>query len=206
MKTLCVMLCVLLSLTLVVQSAAPPEKGHELTEEEKKEVARLERGLDRKLNAGEFEEAVKAAHHIADYRAQRQGDSHWEVVDARWRVTTWQRPVKDCVELKRSYAVDFEGRQLQQKLRYREAEAKLREALAIRQKILGEQHPATAASYSNVGCYLYEQGKHVEALPLSRKALAISQQVLGEQHPETANCYNNVGFCLAAQGEHAEAL
>jgi hypothetical protein len=40
----------------------------------------------------------------------------------------------------------IEGTQLQGRLRYREAEGKQREALAIHQKVLGEQHPDTASA------------------------------------------------------------
>src|SRR5262249_39821683 len=91
---------VLLSLSLVVGSAAPPEKGRELTAEEMKEVARLDQAFNDKVDAGEFEEAVKTAKQIVDYRAERQGDSHWEVSNARWNMKLWQRPAKDCAEVK----------------------------------------------------------------------------------------------------------
>ncbi len=202
MKTL----CVLLSLTLAVQAGAPPENGRELTAEERKELARLSQDFNRKVNAGEFEEAVKTAKQIVDYRAERQGDGHWEVIDERWSMKLWQRPAKDCDELVRGFKVAFEGGQLQENFRYREAEAKLRQALAIRQKVLGEQHPSTADSYNNVAFCLTAQGKHAETLPMYQKALAIFQKVLGEQHPSTADSYNNVAFCLNAQGKHAEAL
>src|SRR5205085_110053 len=142
--------------------------------------------------AGEFEDAVQTGKQIADYRAERQGDSHWEVIDARWKIKTWQRPAQDCAEVVRGLEVVFKGRQLVQDLRYREAEVKWREALAIFQKVLGEQHPNTAFSYSFVAFCLNAQGKHAEALPLYEKALAIFQKVRGEQHPDTALSYNNL--------------
>jgi CHAT domain-containing protein/tetratricopeptide (TPR) repeat protein len=197
---------VLLSLTLPLRPAAPPEKGRELTEEEKKEVARMKQFRDRKILAAEFEEAVKAAQRIVDYRAERQGEGHWEVVSARWDVQTWQRPAGECKELERAIRVTLEGFQLEQMRRYSPAEQKLREALAIWQKVLGEQHPVTATSYSKVAACLNSQGKHNEALPLHQKALAIRQKALGEQHPDTAKSYTNVAFCLGSQGKHTEAL
>src|SRR5207244_3465687 len=118
----------------------------------------------------------------------------------------WQRPAQECAEVVRALRVDFEGHQLQQNLRYREAEVKRREALAIRQKVLGEEHPHTANSYNNLAFCLDEQGKHAEALPLYQKVLAITQKVLGEQHPDTASSYNNLAMCLKDLGKHAEAL
>src|SRR5262249_30978588 len=125
-------------------------------------------------------------------------------------VERWQRltrvPQKDRAEVVRAMGAAAEGSQLQGRLRYREAEAKLREALAICQKLLGEQHPLTARIYDNLALCLDAQGKSAEALPLCQKALAISQKVLGEQHPDTATCYNNVASCLDHQGKSAEAL
>ena len=79
-------------------------------------------------------------------------------------------------------------------------------ALAARLKALGEQHPSTASSYSNLASCLHSQGKHAEALPLYHKALAIRLKVLGKLHPDTAQSYNNLAFWLNGQGKHAEAL
>src|SRR5207244_112769 len=44
-------------------------------------------------------------------------------------------------------------------------------ALAIRRKVLGEQHPATATSYINVASILHEQGKTLEAVRTWQAAL-----------------------------------
>jgi CHAT domain-containing protein/Tfp pilus assembly protein PilF len=79
-------------------------------------------------------------------------------------------------------------------------------ALAIRLKVLGEQHPLTATSYNLMACCLVYQGKHAEALPLLWRALGIHLKVQGEQHPDTARSYNNVAVCLDGQGRHGEAL
>jgi len=78
--------------------------------------------------------------------------------------------------------------------------------IAIRLKVLGEQHPHTANSYHNVAACLDRQGKHREAMPLFRRALAICLKVLGEQHPDTADSYNGVAACLDRQGKHREAM
>ncbi len=206
MRMLQVTLWTLLSLAQAAPSAAPPDKARDLGVLERIEVARLTAEFERSISADNFEAAVKTAQQITEYRAQRQGESHWEVIDARLLVKTWQRPAKDCAELKRALKFAIECQQLQQRLRYREAEAKEREALAIRQKVLGELHPHTATSYNNVAFCLDNQSKHVEALPLYRKALAIREKVLGEKHPETADSYSNVAACLNYQDRHAEAL
>ena len=147
---------------------------------------------------------------MVDYRTERQGANHWEVIDARVTVERWQRltavAAKDRVEVVRALLAAGEGSRLQQRLRYREAEAKQREVLAIYRKVLGEQHPETAASYNNVAFCLQSQGRHGEALPLYQKALALTRRVLGERHLETGTSYNNVAFSLQRQGRIAEAL
>jgi tetratricopeptide (TPR) repeat protein len=79
-------------------------------------------------------------------------------------------------------------------------------ALRIRQKVLGEEHPATASSYNNLAGCLNDQGNYVLALPLCEKALAIRKKTLGEEHPDTAASYNNVAGCLNELGKQALAL
>ena len=88
---------------------------------------------------------------------------------------------------------------------YREAEPLSRQALEIRQKVLGQGHPSTATSLNNLARLLDDQGKPGEAEPLYRQALEIQQKVLGPEHPDTANSLNNLASLLQAQGKPAEA-
>ena len=207
MKRLCGLLMVLAMGPL---AAEPLKQSRELTAEENKEVARLHAEANRLLVASRFEDAALTVKRIADYRVQRQGTRHWQVIDARLNVERWQRltgvAAKDRAEVVQAERATVEGSQLQQRLRYREAEAKLREASILYRKVLGEQHPHAASSYSSVGFCLHSQGRYAEALSLYKKALAIRRKVLGEQHPDTANSYSGVAACLNSQGKHAEAL
>jgi tetratricopeptide (TPR) repeat protein len=65
---------------------------------------------------------------------------------------------------------------------YDQAQPLFRKGLEIRQRVLGEEHPSTAASYNNVASNLNAQGKYEQAEPLLRKGLEINQRVLGEEH------------------------
>ncbi len=67
--------------------------------------------------------------------------------------------------------------------RYEEAEPLFRQALEIRQRVLGEEHPSTAASYNNVAYNLDAQGRYEEAEPLYRQALEIWKATLPSAHP-----------------------
>ncbi len=79
-------------------------------------------------------------------------------------------------------------------------------ALAIRQKVYGEEHPDTAMSLNDVGTSYAALGEHRKALECEERALAIWQKVYGEEHPDTARSLNNVGSTYAALGEHRKAL
>jgi tetratricopeptide (TPR) repeat protein len=80
------------------------------------------------------------------------------------------------------------------------------QALAIRQTVLGENHPETANSLNNLASLYYAQGNYARALPLYEQALAIRQTVLGENHPNTAISLNNLALLYDSQGNYDRAL
>ncbi|NJK41499.1 MAG: tetratricopeptide repeat protein [Acaryochloridaceae cyanobacterium SU_2_1] len=55
----------------------------------------------------------------------------------------------------------------------------------MRQKLLGEEHPDVAASYSNLGTLYYQEGDQAKAVTHIRKALQIVEATLGPDHPNT---------------------
>jgi CHAT domain-containing protein/tetratricopeptide (TPR) repeat protein len=89
--------------------------------------------------------------------------------------------------------------------RCREATPKARQALAIREEVLGEKHPDTATSLNNLGAILQAQGDYAAAKPLHERALAIRERVLGRDHPDTATSLNNLAELLQAQGNYDAA-
>jgi tetratricopeptide (TPR) repeat protein len=76
-------------------------------------------------------------------------------------------------------------------------------ALAIREKVLGPEHPDTAMSLNNLGLLLQDQGDLAGARPLLERALAIKEKMLGPEHPDTALSLNNLAHLLQAQGDLA---
>ena len=88
---------------------------------------------------------------------------------------------------------------------YNLAEPLYERALAIREKVLGEEHPDTATTLNNLA-WLYEsQGRYDEAEPLYERALAIYEKVLGEEHPDTATTLDNLAGLYRNQGRYDEA-
>jgi tetratricopeptide (TPR) repeat protein len=78
-------------------------------------------------------------------------------------------------------------------------------ALAIREKVLGPEHPDTAESLNDVAFLLKDRGELAQAKPLHERALAIREKVLGPEHPDTALSLNNLALLLQDQGELAQA-
>ncbi len=56
------------------------------------------------------------------------------------------------------------------------------QALAIRQRILGIEHPDTAYSFNSLGNLLRAQGNLAGARPYFEHALAVREKILGEEH------------------------
>jgi tetratricopeptide (TPR) repeat protein len=80
-----------------------------------------------------------------------------------------------------------------------------KKALAIREKVLGADHPDTATTYNNIAGVYYSLGDYEQALERLEKALAIQEKVLGADHPDTAATYNNIGLVYDSLGDYEQA-
>jgi tetratricopeptide (TPR) repeat protein len=89
--------------------------------------------------------------------------------------------------------------------RYSEAEPLYQQALALRQKLLGDEHPDVATSFNNLAALYESQGRYSEAEPLYQQALALMQKLLGDEHPDVATSFNNLGSLRFSQGRYQEA-
>ena len=78
-------------------------------------------------------------------------------------------------------------------------------ALAIREKVLGPEHPHTATSLNDLAYLLEAQGDFAGARPLYERALATYEKVLGPEHPHTATSLDNLAGLLKDQGDLAGA-
>ncbi len=87
---------------------------------------------------------------------------------------------------------------------YAKAEPLFRQALEIRKRALGENHPDYAASLNNLAALYEEMGDYAKAEPLYREALAIDKRALGENHPDYATSLNNLGRAVRGHGRLCE--
>ncbi len=90
--------------------------------------------------------------------------------------------------------------------KYEAAEARFREALALR-RARGAGPGELAATLEQLGATLSDMGKHVEAEPFLREALALHRQS-GPDTPETAAAMDSLALALHRKGDfkQAEAL
>ncbi len=79
------------------------------------------------------------------------------------------------------------------------------EALDIRRRVLGEEHPDTLTSIGRMGMLVGDQGKLAEAERYDREVLEKRRRVLGNEHPDTLSALHNLGHTLQAVGRLSEA-
>ncbi len=85
------------------------------------------------------------------------------------------------------------------------AETRLREALAIQEKVLGPESIAVGSYLGNLAEVHTRQGRYAEAETLMRRALQITERALGPDHADTATRLGNLATLLTYQGRADEA-
>jgi len=159
---------------------------------------------------GEAGEALATFRDLAKARERLHGATHWRTVDARWQVRHLEKVASLSgsakAELAEAEKLNARADQIRQMGKYAEAAPLLERALAIRHRILGDEHPDTASSYNNLAWTLDAQGKYAQTAPLYEKALAVRCKILGEEHPYTALSYQNLASNLDRQRKYAEAF
>jgi tetratricopeptide (TPR) repeat protein len=97
------------------------------------------------------------------------------------------------------------GYYLDDKAEYDQAKPLYERALAIREKVFGEEHPDVATSLNNLALLYDNQGEYEQAKPLYERALAIYENVYGKEHPDVATDLNNLAGLYRIQGEYEQA-
>lgn len=87
---------------------------------------------------------------------------------------------------------------------YDEARPQLEEALALRQELLGDEHPDVAETLVRLGSLAHLSGKG-DAVALFERALVIREARARREPAELADLLNKLGAALGAQGHLDEA-
>lgn len=77
--------------------------------------------------------------------------------------------------------------------------------LAIRSRVLGDEHPDTLNSMNNLAETLNAQGDFAAARTLQEKCLEIQSRTLGDEHPHTVTSMINLSYTLNNQNETESA-
>jgi tetratricopeptide (TPR) repeat protein len=88
---------------------------------------------------------------------------------------------------------------------YSAAEMVHRQALLVKEKILGKNHSRTLMSMDEVGIALDNQGKYMAAEAIHQQTLAQRVNILGPEHPDTLISMANLALVLGRQGKYSEA-
>jgi CHAT domain-containing protein/tetratricopeptide (TPR) repeat protein len=173
---------------------------------------------------GKYADAAVYQRRAVDIRTRVLGPQHLQTVMSRaaLAVTLSQLPGAEGGKLEKTLHSALEARLaaggedaeaaslcsqlgglLYQQGRYAEAEGPLRQALAIRRRVVGEKHRDTARAYNDLGQALVERGQLAEAEPFLRQAVVL-HRALGP-HPDLAVSCANLAAHLFRQGLPAEA-
>jgi serine/threonine-protein kinase len=88
---------------------------------------------------------------------------------------------------------------------YPEARENLSRALALREQVLGPEHPEVATSIFNLAMADWWMGRYAQALENGERAAALKQKALGPEHPEVINAFSNAAGMLYEVGRYEEA-
>ncbi|HKB05595.1 MAG TPA: CHAT domain-containing tetratricopeptide repeat protein [Gemmataceae bacterium] len=100
------------------------------------------------------------------------------------------------------------GHALKDQVKYKDAEAAARRAVALRERYLEPGHPDTVAAWSLLAGVLRASARMDEAEKLYRKAKSATDERFGKAHPKAAEAGRELAVCLAERGDFdaAEAL
>ncbi len=89
--------------------------------------------------------------------------------------------------------------------RYDQAEASFKQALRMREKLFGQDHPNVAQVLNNLAALNTERDRYVDALLLYQRALTIQRKALGNAHPDVGMTLHNLAALYLSQGRLADA-
>jgi tetratricopeptide (TPR) repeat protein len=180
-----------------------------LTGEDAKHASDLDKAIEAALKADRWDEAIAKAEELLALLTRVHGPKHFVAVIAEWRLRTLRAVApmskEDRITCQSANSMSEQAETLYAQGQYAAAQQLLEKALAIRRRLLSDDHPDTANSYNNLGYNLTVQGRHAAAQQLLEKALAIRCRLLSDDHPDTANSYNRLGYNLTVQEQYAAA-
>jgi tetratricopeptide (TPR) repeat protein len=86
-----------------------------------------------------------------------------------------------------------------------DARARYEKALALAERELGPDHPATLSTLTQLGNLAQTEGRFADARTLHERVLAARERALGKDHPDIAGVLNNLGTVYRTEGKLDDA-
>ena len=102
-------------------------------------------------------------------------------------------------------ALDKRYMELYRAGKFSEAVALAQQALAIREKALGPDHPDVATSLNDLANLYLQQGRYADGVPLAQRSLAIRDKALGSDRREVAASLGTLALLYKLQGRYVDA-
>lgn len=157
-------------------------------------------------------EQIYAAHHPAlaqsmgvlaqCYQAQQQ----WERASEQYTRSLEALAGAEGGDMLRVSLLNGRGACLAHLARPNEAEAALREALQLRERLLGPRHPELGSVLTELGICCWSQDKLAEAEEYLTRAGEIVKATHGDRHPNYATVLSNMSGLREKQGRSGEAI
>lgn len=121
------------------------------------------------------------------------------------RIEKLRPATDDDRALQEAHKLIEESFKLRRAGRFDQAVSPVERALAIRQRVLGPEHPSVAHPFNNLGLLHQDKGDYAKAEPLFIRALGIREKKLGPDHPDVASSLNNLASLYLNKGAYAKA-
>jgi tetratricopeptide (TPR) repeat protein len=121
---------------------------------------------------------------------------------------------QSCIELIKFHKIELSeasellhntGKYFYEQREYKQAEELHQEALSIKEKTLGLEHPKTANTLHELGCVYHKQGQQEQAKRCYEQALSIFEKTQGHEHLNTASTLHQLGLLYRDQGQQEQA-
>ncbi|MCA9713781.1 MAG: tetratricopeptide repeat protein [Myxococcales bacterium] len=145
--------------------------------------------------------ALKRAWVVGYRRAQHSEGALWSALGE----AQLDRAGVGADDVRRASLLNIQGVVASAAGRLEEASGSYEEALEIRERALGSEHPDVADALNNLGNVAYTDGRYNEATRSYERALGIREKALGSEHPSVAMSLNNLGNVAHGEGRYADA-
>jgi CHAT domain-containing protein/tetratricopeptide (TPR) repeat protein len=159
--------------------------------------------------AGNSDAARRLREEVLRVRSKLHRESDWRIRDARYALTNGERIAGLDADARRrlgdAFAAAGQFQRLRRQGRYAAAADAARESLAIRRKVLGDDHIDSRDAANDLAIALQARAEFAEARRQYEWALAGFRKAVGDEHPRTAILVANIATLDRTSGNPTAA-